>query len=647
MRFRTLFEQAPFSVQLLASNGQTTGVNKAWEALWLVPGDDSLKEHVLSTNYNVLLDPQLEEKGVASFLRRAFRGESVCIPPILYDPRELAERSRPRWVEAHAHPIMDGEGNVREVMLIHNDITQHMEAEIERKKNEKALKESERRLKQLANSIPQLVWMADADGLVHWYNDRWYAYTGRTLNDMEGSGWQNLLDPSVLPSVVENWKQSIATAAPFQMTFPLLGADGTFRPFFSLVSPLHDESGRIVQWFGTNTDVSTLQETEHALRNALDGLEEASRRKDEFLAMLAHELRNPLAPISTAAQLLRISFHDERRLCQATDVITRQVSHMTELIDDLMDVSRVTRGLVQLSREHLDLKSVVTCALEQVRPLIESRRHALTTWMSHQHLSVEGDRTRLIQVVANLLSNAAKYTHPGGEIALRLEVEHAQAKISVSDNGTGIDAAFLPHVFELFTQAERTPDRSQGGLGIGLALVKSIMELHGGRAEVQSDGLGRGSTFTLALPIIPASAAMASLHCVEPEYLPGRSARIMIVDDNLDAATTMAALLEAQGHRVTVKADAKAALAEAAQYFPQAFILDIGLPDMTGYELATQLGAGLSPRRAIFIALTGYGQAHDRALSKAAGFDHHFVKPIDARQLTQVLSTASQLHHAE
>lgn len=364
------------------------------------------------------------------------------------------------------------------------------------------------------------------------------------------------------------------------------------------------------------------------------------RAKDEFLAMLAHELRNPLAPVSAAAHMLKLSGNNEPRVRQASDIITRQVGHLTHLIDDLMDVSRVTRGLVQLEKETLDIKSIVANAVEQARPLIEARRHTFNTRIDAERAYVHGDRTRLVQVVTNLLNNAAKYTPVGGEICLRVEATDKHVQISVIDNGNGMDASLVPHVFDLFTQGTRDLDRSQGGLGIGLALVKAIVALHEGGISAASEGLGKGSTFTVSLP-------QAEIETARPEYdEPAHSAgvlRIMVVDDNFDAAHSLAVLLQALGHHVTVKTNARGALDEAALNPPDAFILDIGLPDITGYDLAKQLRSRPECGQAVFIALTGYGQPQDREMSHAAGFDHHFVKPADTQLLMKVLAGARRI----
>ena len=371
-------------------------------------------------------------------------------------------------------------------------------------------------------------------------------------------------------------------------------------------------------------------------RQARTEAEEASRAKDAFLALLSHELRNPLAPINAAAHLLQMAPGVDPRAQRASEVIGRQVAHMTKLVDDLMDVSRVTRGLVDLRREPVDLAGVVTAAIEQVRPLIETRGHVLDASTSREAW-VLGDRTRLVQVVANLLNNAAKYTPAGGRIELRARVEDDCVRLTVSDNGDGIAAALLPDVFDLFTQGDRAPDRSLGGLGIGLALVRSIVQLHGGTVEAESPGLELGSTFTLTLPLVRSVGDVATPETGEADPAPQR-ARVLVVDDNVDAAVTLAELVGLAGHHAEYVHDARDALervSDGARY--DKFILDIGLPGMTGLELAVALRAALKGTPATFIALTGYGQANDRQLSHEAGFDHHLVKPVDAESLLAIL----------
>ncbi|MDB5838422.1 MAG: Signal transduction histidine kinase [Herminiimonas sp.] len=377
-------------------------------------------------------------------------------------------------------------------------------------------------------------------------------------------------------------------------------------------------------------------------REAESRLREADRRKDDFLAMLAHELRNPLAPISMAAQILRLPSVPPERLRQTSEIIERQIGHMTSLLDDLLDVSRVTRGLITLDHEAVDVGGIIADAIEQARPLIEARHHRLTVQLAPESVRVLGDRTRLVQVVTNLLNNATKFTPEGGDILLRLEPGPQYIGLCVRDTGVGMDAQLLPRVFDLFTQGERSSDRSQGGLGLGLALVKSLVELHGGKVAAYSAGHGTGSEFSINLPRLdgPVRQTEAPRARNARQSAPGELC-VMIVDDNADAAQTMAAFLEATGYRVCVAYDGHAAIAMARDETPHVFLLDIGLPDMDGYELARSLRAQAHSAGSVLIALTGYGQAEDQERSRSAGFDHHLTKPADPARLVELLSAVS------
>ncbi|HEU4376694.1 MAG TPA: ATP-binding protein [Telluria sp.] len=378
-------------------------------------------------------------------------------------------------------------------------------------------------------------------------------------------------------------------------------------------------------------------ERELVFRRAAEAkLRDADRRKDEFLAMLAHELRNPLAPISMAAQILKTGNASVERLQQTCAIIDRQVNHMTSLLDDLLDVSRVTGGMVTLAQELHDMRDIARDAIEQARPLLMARSHHLTVELAQEPVQVCGDSTRLVQIITNLLNNATKYTAHGGAIALRMEAASDHVEVTVRDNGIGIDAGLLPHVFDLFTQGERSSDRAQGGLGLGLALVKSLVERHGGTVRAHSAGPGTGSEFTVRIPRVHGVVAAPHAPCEAPAASDAK--RILIVDDNADAAHTLSLFLEALGHKVRVAFDGHSALAIAAQDAPAVLLLDIGLPDIDGYQLARSLRAMAPTAHAMLIALTGYGQPEDRARSLAAGFDHHLTKPVDADQLAALLA---------
>jgi signal transduction histidine kinase/CheY-like chemotaxis protein len=378
---------------------------------------------------------------------------------------------------------------------------------------------------------------------------------------------------------------------------------------------------------------------------AEEALRLADRRKDEFLAMLAHELRNPLAPISAAAQLLNMGPPDAVRVERTSAIIARQVAHMTGLIDDLLDVSRVTRGLVVLARDEVDLRYVIDDAVEQVRPLIEARHHQLSLELLPEAgpALVQGDYKRLVQVLANLLNNAAKYTPEGGRLDLSLAATADQLLVSVHDNGIGIAADLLPTVFDLFSQAERTPDRAQGGLGLGLALVKSLVELHGGMVTAASEGRNMGTEFTVRLPRLQAGAGGVRALPAAPAAAADKAARLrlLLVDDNEDAAMTLGLLLESGGHAVTVVHDPAEALKRAAAERFDVFLLDIGLPGMSGVELARRLRKLPGSESAALMAISGYGQQSDRADAEEAGFDRYFVKPVDGEELMAALAGVS------
>ncbi len=520
-------------------------------------------------------------------------------------------------------------------LALMREVAERTHTASQRLRTEIALAASEAMFRTITNAMPQMVWSTLPDGFHDYYNDPWYEFTGMVPGSTDGVHWADVFHPDDRDRAWHAWRHSLATGDTYEIQYRLRDRHGNYRWVLGRALPVRDDSGAIVRWMGTCTDIDDQKMAEHALRLA-------NQRKDDFLAMLAHELRNPLAPISTAAQVLRLRQGDAAYALRAGEIIERQVRHMTELVDDLLDVSRVTRGLVQMEREPVELRAVVDSAVEQVRPLIEARHHALAVDLPDGPVFVSGDRTRLVQAVSNLLNNAAKYTQQHGSLRVALLVQDGQAAMSVMDNGSGIPPGLLPHVFDLFTQGERTPDRAQGGLGLGLTLVKSIAGLHGGGVTADSEGQGQGSMFTITLPTIVAPVAEAmAVDAVSTPAGAARPLRITVVDDNRDAGASLAAALEAQGHTVALFDDAEALLADIGPAAEAAnadvYILDIGLPRIDGYQLARELRQRPGSREALLIALTGYGQAHDFTLSKGAGFDHHLVKPANLEQLERIL----------
>ncbi|MFC5549115.1 hybrid sensor histidine kinase/response regulator [Massilia aerilata] len=478
----------------------------------------------------------------------------------------------------------------------------------------------------------------------HLVNSVYAAVSGRPAEEMVNKSFVEVY-PELLGSPVhEKFQEVYRSGEPFisEPTLVQIHRNGGAldnRYFTYNLSPLRTLTGEVFGLMVIAVDITTEVESRSHVERLNVELQAAARAKDEFLAMLAHELRNPLAPIGAAAELLQIMALDEKRVRQTSQVIGRQVRHMTALVDDLLDVSRLTRGLVDLDRAPLDIRHVVADAVEQVTPLIQSRQHRLALHLPPQMTVVDGDKKRLIQVVANILNNAAKYTPENGNIVLSVEVHADHVAIEIEDNGIGMEASLAARAFDLFTQAERTPDRSSGGLGLGLALVKSLTELHGGRVSCKSPGLGKGSTFSVYLPRhIDSKVERNGPHGDRTNEEEAASLRILVVDDNEDAAGMLAMLLEALGHQVMVEHSSSKALARAMQYAPQVCVLDIGLPEMDGIELAKRLRAQPETANVLLIAVTGYGQDEDRRRTRAAGFDHHLVKPADIKQLSAILT---------
>jgi signal transduction histidine kinase len=364
----------------------------------------------------------------------------------------------------------------------------------------------------------------------------------------------------------------------------------------------------------------------------------ADRRKDEFLAMLGHELRNPLAPILNALHLMRLRAGPNDDTAPMRELIDRQARLMTRLVDDLLDVSRITRGSIHLRKSRVNLRDIVVLTIDSVRPFLTAHRHQLEIQMSQEPIWLNADSTRLEQTIANLLQNAGKYMEDGGKICLTVETMPNQVELKVRDQGIGMSADLVPHVFDLFTQGDKSLDRSQGGLGIGLTLARRLVELHGGTIEAASDGPGQGSLFTVRLPTLPSSAAEAGPSPASAGQSAPPRRRVLIVDDNLDAATSLAMVLRLEGHEVSLAHDGPAALAAIDQHRPEVVFLDIGLPGMSGYEVARRAREGGSMRDGLLVAMTGYGQDQDRQNCHEAGFDLHLVKPVDPTMIREMLA---------
>jgi PAS domain S-box-containing protein len=490
--------------------------------------------------------------------------------------------------------------------------------------SESALRLRERQLHTLAENTPDILARFDRQ-LRH-------VYVNRAATEATGLSKQEFLgrthrEIGIPPDLCDQWEAALrATFADGQrrrvgFTY---GVAENARHYDALLIPEIGNDGAIETVLSVAHDVSEI-------RRSAQILEDASRRKDEFLAMLAHELRNPLAPIRNASEILARRLADDPQMKRTVSLVKRQVTHLARLVDDLLDVSRITEGRIELRRAPQELAPILAQARESVEPLMREKQHILSVSTSFEPLYVHGDHARLVQSVANVLTNAAKYTDPGGEIRLELRRQQQRAAIVISDTGVGIPPELLPRVFDLFVQGDRSLDRSQGGLGIGLSVVKRLVEMHQGTVTAFSEGPGRGSVFEIQLPLIDAPVqpeARAPAPTIPPK-------RILIVDDNVDAANSLAEMLQIDGHATEVAYTGKDALALSLAQHPDIVLLDIGLPDMNGYEVAAHMRPKLGSVQ--LIALTGYGQSDDIRRATEAGFDAHLIKPVDFEELQRIM----------
>jgi PAS domain S-box-containing protein len=411
----------------------------------------------------------------------------------------------------------------------------------------------------------------------------------------------------------------------------LVAKDGTERPIDDSAAPIRDAEGRIIGVVLVFRDVTERRRAEQALR-------EADRRKDDFLAILSHELRNPLAPIRLAVGMLQKIGPPDPELRELRDIIERQTSQLARLLDDLLDVSRIASGKIVLRKERVSLGLAVTSAVESVRPLIDSQRHELSVKLASNPLYVEGDLARLAQVFVNLLNNAAKYTEKGGRIWLSVEREGSDAIVRVRDTGIGIPADQLTHIFEIFVQVDKSLERTRGGLGVGLSLVQRLIELHGGSIEAHSEGAGAGSEFIVRLPALVTPDVVTPAALPEADGSPDRIRyRILVADDNIDSARMLAKILGQRGHEVRVMYDGHSTIDATKSFLPELAILDIGMPEMNGYEVARRLRSEFGDR-IVLVAITGWGQEEDKRLAREAGFDHHLTKPVDYDAIENLLA---------
>jgi PAS domain S-box-containing protein len=539
-----------------------------------------------------------------------------------------------RWYEVRSYPAVNG------ITIYFRNVTHQIQAE-------EVLRESEERFRTLADQMSQFAWMADASGWIFWYNCRWFEYTGTTLEQMQGWSWQQVHHPEHVDRVVEHFRYCLEVGEQWEDTFPLRSKDGSYGWFLSRAIPVRDAAGNILRWFGTNTDITERlqaeQEREQLLereRVARAEAEQANRIKDEFLAVLSHELRSPLNPILGWSRLLQNGNFNEARRSDALKTIERNAKLQSQLIEDLLDISRIMQGKLALTATPVSLTFVISAAVETVQLAAAAKNIGLQLDLDPT-APVSGDATRLQQVVWNLLTNAVKFTPDGGQVTVELRQLDRLAQLRVIDTGKGIQPQFLPHVFEYFRQEDGSTTRKFGGLGLGLAIVRQIVEMHGGTVGVESQGEDQGATFIVHLPVMQQATAIVSepSRTLAATEMPLGNLQILLVDDDRDTREFQAFLLQQKGAKVIAVASGLAALQALEQLSPDLIVSDVGMADMNGYQLMQQIRSRPAAQSGTIpaIALTAYAAEIDQQQSLQAGFQTHLTKPVEPDGLVQAI----------
>jgi len=623
-KFRAIFQQSALGM-LFVRFGDAR-ILDANDAFCRMVGRS--REELLVTAWPDITHPDDVDPDLALF-KQMERGE---VDSYTVEKRFLHTAGQHVWARLTLSLVRDADGNPDYEIAIIEDISA-------RKRAEEALGASETRYRELFGNMVEEVhfWelVRDEQGRITTWrlkdaNPPALHTWGRKLEDIRGRTADEIFGPGATAHYLPIVEKVMREGVPHAYEDYLPNLDRHFR--FTTV-PLGQD------FITTGADITAMKRTIEQNEQLLVQLREADRRKDDFLAMLAHELRNPLAPIAAAASLMEVAQLDPARIGQTSQVISRQVRHMTGLVDDLLDVSRVTRGLVKLAKADLDLKHVIADAMEQARSIVERKHHRLTLDLDPEPVHVMGDQKRLVQILTNLLNNAAKFTPDGGKLHLSMLALEGHVILRIADNGAGISPELQPYIFDLFIQGEHSLDRSQGGLGIGLSLVKSLVELHGGSVSVRSEGPGKGSEFSVTLPRILRQDGADTARGAAPQVLaPGKGKRILVVDDNVDAAEMLGMYLDVAGHQAVVENSARRALERAGTLLPDVCILDIGMPEMDGNQLARSLKADPATAGIMLIAVTGYAQDQDRHIAMSSGFAHHLAKPVDVDKLLGLLS---------
>ncbi len=531
-------------------------------------------------------------------------------------------------VRVNAQPLLHGDRQAGTVIEI-RDLTSEKQAALQ-------LKQSANEFRQLANAMPQIVWASGPNGTLDYFNDRWYEFTGLDRQLVGDSSWLPIVHPEDVERARKGWYESVHSTSPFQIECRFKDRrTNSYRWYLGRALAARDRNGEVARWFGSFTDIDDTKRTQVELRRVAAQLSEADRRKDEFLAVLAHELRNPLAPIRTGLEVIKLSEFNSKTTAEIHGTMERQVTQLVTLVDDLLDVSRITRGKLELRKCESLIDDVIQSAVEACMPLINAAGHTLHLEPFDKRSRILGDPHRIAQIISNLLNNAAKYTPDGGDIWLSVSIDDEHTVFEVRDTGVGIPPGHTDYIFEMFSQIEDDMQNSKAGLGIGLTLVKTLVSMHGGTIAVESPGLGHGSTFTVTLPVGMVSSERQKIAPPAEQPVP-LQLRVLVADDNKAAAGMLALILKMQGHEVQVCNDGVEAVFEAERFAPDVLLMDIGMPNLDGYGAtkALRLDGSLTP----IIALTAHvlQEERDRALSQ--GFNGFLTKPLERKILVQTLA---------
>ena len=563
-------------------------------------------------------DPSVQAS-IKSAFHEAKNGKSTA-----FEIEARGEGERKVGVDFKLSPVYE-EGELIYLLASGTDITS-------RKQTEFKLKRKESEFKVLADSMPQLAWMADRSGYIFWYNQRWYDYTGTKFEQMQGWGWQKVHSPNHVDRVVKKITKSFQSGTFWEDTFPLRAKDGSFRWFLSRAIPIKDDEGEVYRWFGTNTDITDELEAQNRLKELSDKLATENQNKDLFLATLSHEIRNPLNAISMGIELIAQGNEIETAVFdQSVAAVQRQINHLSVLFDDLMDFSRINTGKLKLKIEKVDLQDCLRQSVENNAARIAESNHKLEVAYIDSPVEVEADPTRLTQIFSNLLNNAAKYTPEGGQIKVCVNASTDKVEVSFEDTGIGIAQVDQERIFNIFIQSHTVGDKPNAGLGLGLTLVKELTQSFQGTVEVTSDGKGKGSKFTVFLPRIKESLQKEQ-KLTDPAEI-SSSLTILIAEDNLDSNRLFQLMLKNSAREILSAEDGLTAVNLAKEHSPDVILLDIGMPQLTGLEAVKQIRELSWQRRPLIIAISGWGQPEDIEKSHRAGFDLHLTKPVNFQKL--------------